>query len=611
MPDPRVQTVAWTVAGAVAWAYVLTAWPPLAGAVPARTAMVLAVVSFAASLLEFEAQARVWGRDVQQGITLTESAFVLVLLTVPPGWAWSLTLAGYIAANVVRHPKPLRNLFNGAVWSVSLAAAVWLHELLRPTAEQGITPAAVAAVAAAVLVHAVINYLAISLVVSASTGTDVRRELAQAGALEPWLMVGTLSLGLMATAAWNVADWLLLFVGIVAVILRHGHRQSVRLHDAADQLRVKRDRLDEVVAATEQGLVLTDRAGRVALWNDAMARLTGIPADEALQRELDELLEGRVTLEGDPSSGTGPAPAGSSPTMTSGWLVDGDGQRRRIDVRQASQHDRLGAHVANVTQFRDRTAEYEVARLKDDFLSRVSHELRTPLTTIIGFARTLKAHRGVLDAATVEQLEQGIIRRSEELTALVDDLLLVARTQPGIDTGRTGTVALGAAVERAVEEELGRWPDREVRVEASNPVRVAADPSTVSTVVRHLVSNALKFSPSDTSVDVSVTTTGTGDALLRVDDRGRGIPSSRIEEIFQRFTRLEDPLRMETRGAGMGLHVVERLVADLGGRVEVDSAPGRGATFTVHLPSAVDGVDGVDVVDGGVGPRLQSTVTPS
>ena len=125
-------------------------------------------------------------------------------------------------------------------------------------------------------------------------------------------------------------------------------------------------------------------------------------------------------------------------------------------------------------------------------------------------------------------------------------------------------------------------PLREFRLDAPEGSIALGDPIRIEQIVANLVSNAIKFSDEGTPVDVDIVREGVS-VQIRVGDTGRGIPADKFGEIFEKFKRLEDPLRMETGGAGLGLFIVRQLARAMGGEVAVVSELGRGSTFTVTL----------------------------
>lgn len=585
LASPRVQTIVWLGGGTLACIAVLSRWPLGAHDLTRPTLLLFGLVSIVASLIEIPTQLPRLGRDVQDLMACNEAALVLFLLMAPPGWAWFLLLGGYVATNVARHRSLLRNAFNLGTWSASVALAVFVFEAIAP-ATPGLTPRSALAAATAVTVHGIVNYAAVEAVVAASTGVSWRTRARATVALALLAAAGNTSLGLTMAALWQVDPWLTPVAAGVALLLRTAYRQVLVADELADDVRVERDRLQLVVSGTSDGTVLLDHASRVTVWSRTVEAWTGVDEADAVGRPVDEVLAPLVEAfeDGVPPALGAAVVTGRVVTEDRLWLRHRDGERRLVAVRHGLQRDRLDRVVADVVQLHDLTRQHEVERLKDDFLSRVSHELRTPLTAILGYARTLSAHRGRLAASATADMEERIVTRAEQLETLIADLLLVASVEaPEAVDAELADHDLLPLVQAAVDAERRRRPGREVVVRATGPTRADVHVTWVTTAVRYLVANALQYSPDDTPVEVVLAATAAG-PTISVTDHGRGIPTSKLTEVFGRFTRVEDPLRMETGGAGVGLYVVDRLVRQLGGHVTVTSRLDEGSRFVVHLP---------------------------
>ncbi len=251
-----------------------------------------------------------------------------------------------------------------------------------------------------------------------------------------------------------------------------------------------------------------------------------------------------------------------------------------------------GRCVGDVVVLTDVTREQEVADLKSDFVARVSHELRTPLTPIKGFASMLLKRGESMDIEQRHAALERIVERSDRMAALVDDLLMVTelgREDEHVDPRRSlpeppRPVDVGALAEE-VARTVGREAERDdIVVETAEPVTAELDGDKLAQVLRHLLDNALRYSAPGTKVTIGVRST---DDRLHVDvtDRGRGIPGSEHERVFEPFMRLEDPLRMTTSGVGVGLYIARRLAREMDGDVTLRSRPGAGSTFTLELPT--------------------------
>jgi signal transduction histidine kinase len=228
-----------------------------------------------------------------------------------------------------------------------------------------------------------------------------------------------------------------------------------------------------------------------------------------------------------------------------------------------------------------------LANLKTTFVSNVSHELRTPLASIRMYAEMLEMAGARLDAG--EQKRQLAVIRSEagRLERLIDAVLDFASLQRGtrrfrFEYDEIGPLVVAAAQSfRAQAESLG-FAYR-VEVEPDLPeLRVDAD--AIREVLLNLLSNAVKYSDSDRSIVVRAYRRGDAVAL-EVEDRGIGIDPADHERIFEDFYRVDERLSTTRQGVGLGLTLARRIVEAHGGRIEVHSARGRGARFTVWLPA--------------------------
>ncbi|HEY8472710.1 MAG TPA: HAMP domain-containing sensor histidine kinase [Natronosporangium sp.] len=227
------------------------------------------------------------------------------------------------------------------------------------------------------------------------------------------------------------------------------------------------------------------------------------------------------------------------------------------------------------------------------FVADASHELRTPLTTIRGFAELYR--QGA--AKTPEEVGK-LVRRIEDeasrMGLLVEDLLLLAR----LDQERPlelARVELPVIVSDAVDAARAFAPDRTIELEVRSdgvPLVVQGDDARLRQVVGNLLSNAVTHTPDGTPVTVRLRAEP-GTAVLEVADRGPGLTREQAERVFERFYRADSARsrrlpggRRAAGGTGLGLAIVAALVAAHRGAVEVDSGPGKGATFRVRLPLA-------------------------
>jgi len=268
---------------------------------------------------------------------------------------------------------------------------------------------------------------------------------------------------------------------------------------------------------------------------------------------------------------------------TASAIAGGDLSRRVEPATPRTEIGRLGLALnAMLNQieaaFAERTASNQRLRR---FLADASHELRTPLTSIRGYAEILRrgAEEKPEDAALARRrIEEEAVR----MTALVDDLLLLARLDEGRPLARE-TVDLQLLVQDAQTDALAVAPNRPLQVLASERVVITGDVMRLRQVLANLVRNALVHTPPGTPVEISLRQLD-GKAVLKVVDHGAGLPPGVGERVFEPFFRADTARSRDRGGAGLGLSIVAAVVAAHGGTVGVENTPGGGATFTVQLP---------------------------
>ena len=289
---------------------------------------------------------------------------------------------------------------------------------------------------------------------------------------------------------------------------------------------------------------------------------------------------------------------------TAGAIAAGDLTSRVPERDPRTEVGRLGralnAMLAQIeSAFRARAASEATARRSEErmrrFVTDASHELRTPLTTIRGFAELYRQGAGQLDPGELDRLLRRIEDQAARMGLLVEDLLLLARLDQQRPLDRSPVDLLAVAAD-AVHDARVLAPDRRIELLAggdgtapAGPLVVLGDEPRLRQVIANLTSNALVHTPAGTPVELRAHTDrldGVSRAVVEVADHGPGLSQEQAERVFERFYRA-DPARSQTSGGtGLGLAIVAALVAAHGGTVEVDTAPGRGATFRVVLPLA-------------------------
>jgi signal transduction histidine kinase len=230
----------------------------------------------------------------------------------------------------------------------------------------------------------------------------------------------------------------------------------------------------------------------------------------------------------------------------------------------------------------------ELDRLKDDFVSTVTHELRTPLTSIRAFSEILHDHPDI-DPAERHRFLGLIIKESERLTRLINQVLDLAKLESGHAEWQTAELDLNEIVADAVSATSQIFKGRGVSVVTHAAPRlplVVADRDRVMQVMLNLLSNAVKFSPEKTGkVEVTVSE-DPANVRIEVRDNGVGISPEHLGVIFEKFRQVGDTLTEKPPGTGLGLAICRQIIDHFGGKLSVDSEPGRGSVFWFTLPKA-------------------------
>ncbi len=264
-------------------------------------------------------------------------------------------------------------------------------------------------------------------------------------------------------------------------------------------------------------------------------------------------------------------------------IAEGELDRRVPGDTARTELGRL-ARVLNtmLTRIQDAFAQRDAteARLRR-FVADASHELRTPVAAVGAYAELFE--RGASERpADLARVMAGIRTETTRMGHLVDDLLLLARLDQGRPLQREPVELVGVAAQ-AVDAARAVGPEWPVQLEARRPVEVEGDSGRLRQVLDNLLANVRAHTPPGTSVVVRIDE-DRDDAVIEVADDGPGLADGDAARVFERFYRVDASRSRQSGGAGLGLSIVQAIVAAHGGGVSLTSAPGHGATFTVTIP---------------------------
>jgi two-component system phosphate regulon sensor histidine kinase PhoR len=406
--------------------------------------------------------------------------------------------------------------------------------------------------------------------------------------------------------AWQIASDPPVYINRIISAVRgrfSGTTQTltVLVQDVTEQVKAKREiedlaklmaersaRLDSILSSMTDGLWVYDAEGGVVDVNQAALALFGLGSrTEAIESARFERFRLRYP-DGRPIPPDDlPFARALRGMIVPDYLAIGRHAitGKDLDLSIAAAPIESGGVVGAVLVIRDITGLQELDRKKDEFLSVASHELRTPLTTIKGYTQLLAQTVNDLTAEERSTYLTAVLGEIDRMMGLISELLDVSR----IETNRLQIHPQAIRWAEFLERRAGAFrvqnPGRSIRFDAAGAgdYVVVADPDRMRQVVDNLLSNALKYSPENSEVEV-IALVDDGHMLTSVADYGIGIPRDEIPQLFERFHRARNVSSRYYGGLGLGLYIARAIIEAHKGSITVESEEGQGSRFTIRLP---------------------------
>jgi PAS domain S-box-containing protein len=382
--------------------------------------------------------------------------------------------------------------------------------------------------------------------------------------------------------------------GEINLLKAFGTQLGAALENAQlyDEVSKGKTYIENLVENAGDAILSTDMEDRILTWNRGAEVVVGYRKEEIIGKHLSTLLPPERFHE---------LAAIRAKVETTGAIRDLEVQSKRKDggmiylslsVSPITNVEgkivgflRIAKDITEKKRYEQRLKDLD--KLKSDFVSNVSHELRTPLTAIKGSVdNMLDGLTGDLNEKQSRYLVR-IKSNADRLARLINDLLDLSRIEAGIKLKRTNLSLPTLA--REVAESLGPVAAEKLiscEVEcADNNLTAWADPDRISEVLTNLLGNAIKFTPTNGKVTVSLVRNGDDWAKVSVTDTGPGIPSEEATRIFDKFYQVTQSERRKAMGTGLGLSIAKALVEMHGGKIWLESEAGKGSTFCFTLPA--------------------------
>ena len=366
------------------------------------------------------------------------------------------------------------------------------------------------------------------------------------------------------------------------------NQRTEALAESLGRERIEAGRNQAILNSIVDGVIVFDKQWNATLANPAIRGLFGLPLEMIVGRNFREFIE-HPSLS--PQSRGLLLAMIEHDTQPFGFRIEWAEKTFSVSAAQVyDQREEGSFNIGTVTVFRDFTREAEVERLKSTFVAIVSHELRTPLNAILGYAEMFKeAVYGPMNDKQTNMAER-IMRNTERLLGLINDLL----DQAQMEAGKL-TIDLNPVQPHEILENLHGLMDKSAsdknlkltsEIDDSLPDTLIGDEGRLQQILVNLVTNAIKFTD-EGEISIRLFRSDYAKWGIEVSDTGRGIPKEEIPYIFETFHQVEGTATRTKGGFGLGLSIVNQLVTLMNGNIKVASGPENGTTFSITLPLVI------------------------
>ena len=367
----------------------------------------------------------------------------------------------------------------------------------------------------------------------------------------------------------------------MAVLAAAMNRMAAQLDERIRTILCQRNELEAVVSSMVEGVVAVDCGERIISINSAAAQLLDIAPEGVHGVSIHDVVRNTDLAEFI-------SMALSQQEPVEGEIMLHDGAGVLLQAHGTALRDSDAKRIGAVVVLNDITRLRRLETIRRDFVANVSHELRTPITSIKGFVETL------IDGAKDNPEEAArfldiIARQANRLNAIIGDLLSLARfEQEGGEHQIAGeTARVSGILSGAMQLCQTRADARNMKLRLDCPADLYAqvNPALIEQAVVNLIDNAVKYSSPGSEVVIGAAAVD-NEIVISVTDQGCGIPNKHLERLFERFYRVDKARSREMGGTGLGLSIVRHIALAHGGYPSVESTPGVGSTFSIHLPGA-------------------------
>jgi len=360
------------------------------------------------------------------------------------------------------------------------------------------------------------------------------------------------------------------------------NQMSSQLNDSFTEMNKKNAELTSILSSMNHGVIAIDGGNRIIHLNDAAKKVLKISLNEkVIGKNLLEIYrdsfiyELMMHLEDEDNE-----------KMSFESRINGN-QFLRIYINRIIENNNISN--GHIIVLEDITFLKSLEKMRRDFIANVSHELKTPITSIKGFIETIQENN-IQDEKILNRFYSIISEESDRLSRLVNDILVLSHLEnKGGISEKSESLKLDREIIQIFDILKLSAEEKNItlKLNMNGTIILNFNPDEFRQMMMNLIDNAIKYSEINQSIEVSLTQ-GEEDIKIVVKDHGYGIPEKDIGRIFERFYRVDKSRSKEKGGTGLGLAIVKHVIYNNSGSIEVNSDLGKGTTFTIHLPKAMN-----------------------
>ena len=370
--------------------------------------------------------------------------------------------------------------------------------------------------------------------------------------------------------------------GIKTRIQKH-RIQNKELEIQARVAEAERRQTEAMIFSISEAVLVTDKFDELLMANPAAEKLFCFHWQDSYRRPVEEIIQDEDLL-----SLIRHTRQNKSSNLTR-LLERPDPEQNKtlsLKVLLSCVLDTEQEVIGVVVVIHDVTAEKEIAKMKDDFVSSVSHELKTPLSSIRAYAEMLSDNEAD-DPQSYRQFCDIIQEQAQRLNRLIDTILNISRLESGVLKASKDRLNCIEIVKDVITMMQPQAQEKNIEIHPqveTDAMWISADRDMIHQAVMNLVSNAVKYSRPNQPVQVRLGIRNNRQGFIEVQDHGVGIPNDSLEQIFDKFYRVQENNHL-AGGTGLGLHLARQIIETVhAGQITVESRPEKGSTFTILLP---------------------------